>query len=121
MKLNKPKYSLFKNTAYAIAGLKDILKNETSFKIQVFCFIFISIVLYFLNIELHFKVILFLSLFIPLFAEIVNSSIERTVDLVTKEYFDLAKRAKDLGATLVFVSIIFTILIWILTLYFALN
>jgi len=37
-------------------------------------------------------------------AEMINSSIEQTVDLCTKEYSETAKKAKDMaaGATLVF-------------------
>jgi len=55
---------------------------------------------------------LFVSLFIPLMAEIANSAIERVVDLVTKDYHILAKRAKDAGATLVFFSFVILAFIW---------
>ena len=113
MSLNKPKYTLFKNTRYALSGLKDIILTESSFKIQVLVFIILSIFLFFSSILLKFKIILFLSLFIPIIAEIINSAIERVVDLVTLEYHDMAKRAKDVGATIVFMSIFVTILIWI--------
>ncbi len=113
MSLNKPKYTLLKNTKYALAGLIDVFLNESSFKLQVIAFIILNIIVYFLNIELQYKLILSLSLFIPIMAEITNSAIERVVDLVTLEYHELAKRAKDVGATLVFVSITVTILIWL--------
>ena len=36
-------------------------------------------------------------------AELLNSAIERTVDLVTEEFHPLAKSAKDLAAGAVFV------------------
>jgi len=121
MELNKPKYTLFKNTTYALSGFKDIILNESSFKLQIIAFVFFSIVAFILPIEIHFKIILSLSLFIPIFAEITNSAIERVVDLVTLEYHELAKRAKDVGATLVFVSIIFTILVWVSVLYIGLS
>lgn len=119
MELNKPKYTLFKNTQYALAGLKDIILNESSFKLQILGFVFFNIVVFFLPIQLTFKMILSLSLFIPILAEIVNSAIERAVDLVTLEYNELAKRAKDAGSALVFVSIVFTVLIWLCVLYLA--
>ena len=113
MSLNKPKYTLFKNTKYALSGLKDILSTESSFKIQVIVFIMLSIFLVFSSLLLKYKMILFLSLFIPIIAETINSAIERVVDLVTLEHHDMAKRAKDVGATIVFLSILVTILIWI--------
>ncbi len=113
MKLNKPKYSLFKNTTYALEGLVDITKNESSFKMQLLMFFVMSIVAWVLPISFGYKAILSLSLFIPLMAEVTNSSIERVVDLVTLDYHILAKRAKDAGATLVFLSLVLTGLIWV--------
>lgn len=38
-------------------------------------------------------------------AEIINSAIERCVDLVTLHYHEMAKRAKDVGSAIVFLSI----------------
>jgi len=112
MKLNKPKYSLFKNTTYALEGLVDITKNESSFKMQLLLFFVMSIVAWMLPISFGYASILFLSLFIPIMAEVANSAIERVVDLVTLDYHILAKRAKDAGATLVFLSLVLTGLIW---------
>ena len=119
MKLNKPKHNLFKNTVYAVEGLLDIIKNETSFKWQLLMLFSFGIVAWYLPIEFKYSSILFVSLFIPVLAEISNSAIERVVDLVTLDYHILAKQAKDAGASLVFVSFIVTILIWLFTLIIA--
>jgi len=113
MKLNKPKYSLFKNGRYAIEGFIDITKNESSFKLQLLAFFVMSIVAWMLPVSFGYASILFISLFIPIMAEVVNSSIERVVDLVTSDYHILAKQAKDAGATFVLLSLIFTGLIWL--------
>jgi len=115
--LNKPKYTLFKNTGYAIAGLVDIIKNESSFKLQILLFVVMNITAWVLPLAFHLCAILSISLFIPIMAEVANSSIERVVDLVTLEYHELAKRAKDTGATLVFLSLILTGAIWAAVLY----
>ena len=112
MSLNKPKYTLFKNTTYALAGLADITKTESSFKLQILLFVVMSIVAWMLPISFGYASVLNISLFIPIMAEITNSAIERVVDLVTLEYHDLAKRAKDVGATLVFISLVVTGAIW---------
>ena len=117
MALNKPKYTLFKNTGYAIAGLVDIIKNESSFKLQILLFVVMNITAWVLPLAFHLCAILSISLFIPIMAEVANSSIERVVDLVTLEYHELAKRAKDTGATLVFLSLILTGAIWAAVLY----
>jgi len=113
MSLNKPKYTLFKNTTYALAGLVDITKHESSFKRQIQLFVVLSVVAWWLPLSFGYSAALNIALFIPIMAEIANSAIERVVDLVTLEYHELAKRAKDAGAALVFISLVTTGAIWI--------
>jgi len=119
MKLNKPKHNLFRNGGYAVEGFIDIVKNETSFKWQLLMLFVMGIVSWNLPIAFSYASILFLSLFIPILAEVANSAIERVVDLVTQDYHILAKQAKDVGATMVLLSLILTTLIWIATLVVA--
>lgn len=121
MPLNKPPYSLFNNTKYALSGIVDMIQNETSFRLQLLLFIIMSIIAFILPIKFHFQFILSLSLFIPILAEVINSAIERVVDLNTLEEHELAKKAKDVGASLVFVSFIVTAIIWIGTIYIAFS
>ncbi len=117
MKLNKPKHNLFRNGGYAVEGFVDIVKNETSFKWQLLMLFVMGIVSLVLPISFTQSSILFISLFIPILAEVVNSAIERVVDLVTQDYHILAKQAKDVGATIVLLSLIVTSLIWGAVLY----
>lgn len=112
-KLNKPKHSLFKNGVYALEGFIEITKNETSFKWQLLMLFVLGTIAWLLPISFGYSSILFISLFIPILAEIANSALERVVDLVTSDYHILAKRAKDAGATLVLLSLIVMGLIWI--------
>ncbi len=112
MKLNKPKHSLFRNGGYAVEGFIDIVKNETSFKWQLLMLFIMGITAWSLPLSFTHSSILFLSLFIPILAEVANSAIERVVDLVTQDYHILAKQAKDVGATMVLLSLILTSLIW---------
>lgn len=119
MALNKPKYTLFKNTRYALEGLLEVTQNEKSFRLQIVLFVVGMIVAWNLPIAFVYKSILAVSLFIPLIAEIINSAVERTVDLVTFDHHELAKRAKDAGAALVFLSLSMLAFIWALTLYAA--
>ena len=116
MALNKPKYTLFKNTRYALEGLAEVTRNEPSFRLQIVLFVFGMLTAWLLPIAFHYKAILAVSLFIPVMAEITNSAIERTVDLVTFDHHELAKRAKDAGAALVFISLAMLAFIWIVTL-----
>ncbi len=113
MKLNKPKHNLFRNGIYAVEGFVDIVKNETSFKWQLLMLLLLGIVAWNLPISFGYSSILFLSLFIPILAEVANSAIERVVDLVTSDYHILAKQAKDVGAAMVLLSLIVMVMIWL--------
>ena len=119
MKLNKPKHNLFRNGGYAVEGFIDVVKNETSFKWQLLMLFVMGIIAWNIPVSFTQSSILFISLFIPVLAEIVNSAIERVVDLVTSDYHILAKQAKDVGATIVLLSLIVTSLIWIFVLVVA--
>lgn len=114
---NQPKYSFFKNTSYAIEGLKDLIKYETSFKIELIMAIVLMPVIFFVDVSFLEKLLLFISLMGILIAESINSAIERVVDLVTLEYHDMAKRAKDVGSSIVFLSIVSFVVIWGLILF----
>ncbi len=119
--LNKPKYTLFKNTSYALAGLLEIFQNEKSFRLQILLFAILSMIAWLLPIKVVYTVILQFAIVLPVFAEIVNSAIERAVDLVTLEYNEYAKRAKDAGSALVFTSFAIVFFIWVFTLAFAFD
>ncbi len=113
---NKPKYNLFNNTKYALSGLEHVLKTENSFKVELFCSIFIIIGIIFIDTTLSNKLILLISGILVLIVELINSAIENVVDLVTKEINPLAKNAKDIGSTAVLFSIFLHLTCWIVIL-----
>jgi len=109
---NQPKYNFLKNTTYALNGLVDIVKHETSFKIELILSIFLLPFILYIELSLVYKLLLFISLMGMLLAETINSAIERVVDLVTLEHHPMAGRAKDVGSTVVFLSIFVFVVIW---------
>ncbi|NPA74385.1 MAG: diacylglycerol kinase [Epsilonproteobacteria bacterium] len=109
----QPKYNFFKNSSYALSGLVDIFKSETSFKIEVFLLVPVLFLIWYLDVDGLKKILLFCSYFTVLIAEAVNSAIERVVDLVTLEYHEMAKKAKDAGSAIVFLSISQAVAVWI--------
>jgi len=109
---NQPKYHFFKNTSYALSGLKDILKHETSFKIELILTLVLLPFLLFIDLSLNTKLLMFITLFGMLIAETINSAIERVVDLVTLDHHVMAGRAKDVGSTIVFLSIGVFVVVW---------
>lgn len=115
--LNKTKFTLFNNTRYALNGLSDIFRNEKSFRLQLLLFVVLTVFIWILPLGINSKFVLQLVSFLPVFSDIINSAIERVVDLITKDYHELAKKAKDAGSALVFVSFTIEFIVWIVTLY----
>lgn len=109
---NQPKYHIFKNTSYALAGIVDMLKTETSFKIELLLALFLLPMIVYIDAGSLTKLLMFMSLMGVLIAETINSAIERVVDLVTLEYHEMAKRAKDVGSSIVFLSIVVFLVVW---------
>lgn len=109
---NQPKYNFFKNTSYALKGLIDLIKNESSFKIELIITLILLPVIIFVDTTLTNKALMFVTLMGMILAETTNSAIERVVDLVTLEHHDMAGRAKDMGSTIVFLSIFIFVVTW---------
>ncbi len=110
---NKPKYTLFKNASYALDGLVHAIKNETSFKLELLIALIVFPAIYLLPFELIYKLVLVITYFMIMIAELLNSAIENVVDLVTTDIHPLAKAAKDIGATAVLFTVILHILCWV--------
>lgn len=98
---NKNFFEALKNS---ISGLVYAISEQKNLKIQFFIAIIViifSIILQINKIEMLFVCI---SIFFVIFAEVVNTSIEKTVDLVTEEYNEKAKVAKDIAAGAVIIA-----------------
>ncbi len=98
---NKNFFEALKNS---MNGLIYSIKEQKNLKIQLFIaliVVILSIVLKINKIEIFFVCI---SICFVVFAEIVNTSIEKVVDLVTEEYNEKAKLAKDIAAGAVIIS-----------------
>ena len=83
---NQPKYHFFKNTRYALNGLKDIIANETSFRLEMIIVLCLLPVIFLVSLELSYKLLMFITLLGMPLAEAINSAIERVTDLITLEY-----------------------------------
>jgi len=112
-------FSPWNNFKNSMRGLIEVTRNEAPLKVEWFALILMTISLFFLHkIPLFYKMLLFTSLWIPILVEILNSAIERTVDLVTLEYHELAKHAKDAASAAVMIALIITGLVWFSVLFY---
>jgi diacylglycerol kinase (ATP) len=102
-----------KNSVRAISWL---VKNESAFRQELILLILAAGVLAFWSIPYMEKAILLSSILFVLFAEIINTAIEVTIDRIGKEIHPLSGLAKDLGSAAVLVTIAISSLLWLATL-----
>ena len=89
-----------------------LLKNEAAFKQECILLIVASVALIFWPIAVVEKAVLFSAILFVIFAEIVNTAIEVTIDRMSKEIHPLSGLAKDLGSAGVLVSMLIAIVLW---------
>ena len=88
---------------FASEGVRDVWKNEQNFRIHsTVAFVMISFGFFF-ELSTTEWLFLLLSIFGVLSLEVMNTAVERTVDLITSEYHPVAKRAKDASAAAVLI------------------
>ncbi|MFB5662102.1 diacylglycerol kinase family protein [Alteribacillus sp. HJP-4] len=96
---------------YAFRGLVHAAAEEQNVRLHLCAAFLVMCTGFFLNIPKYHWLILLLTVGAVLALEIMNTAIERTVDLVTDQYHPLAKAAKDLAAAAVFVFTIISVII----------
>ena len=102
---------LFKSFKYAYEGLKYAFKYEQNILVHFLATILVIIAGIFFKISMTEWLVLTLIIGLVIATELINTSIEATIDLVTKEVHPLAKVAKDCGSAASFVMSIVSVVI----------
>jgi diacylglycerol kinase (ATP) len=101
---------------YSIAGTLAAFKHEDAFRQEVvLALVLTPVALYFGETAID-QALMISSLLFIIIIELLNSSIEATVDRISVKHHKLAKRAKDIGSAAVFFSLINAAVIWFLLL-----
>lgn len=102
--MGKP--TLGKSFTYALAGLFYAILYERNMKIHLLAVLTVVAAGIWLGLDRLEWGLLWLAVFLVLVTEAVNTAVEKTVDLVTKQYHPLAKVAKNTAAGAVLLSAI---------------
>lgn len=108
------KQNFFEASKNSLNGIVYTIKNEKNIKIQLVIAILAVVLGVLLKISLIEWVILVITIFIVIISELINTAIENTVDLITKEYNEKAKIAKDVAAGAVLISAVNSIIVGII-------
>ena len=108
---SKGKRSFKKSLRDCLNGLEYVVVNEDNFKREIVLGIIAVLLGVFLKIsKIEFIIILFV-IALVLFAEIINTALEKVVDLYTTEYNEKARIVKDVAASSVIIICFFAVVI----------
>jgi len=104
-------------TRYSVAGLSAAVRGEAAFRQELIATAILVPLALWLGETGAQRAILIGSLLLVLIVELVNSAIEATVDRISPEQHDLAKRATALGSAAVMLALANVALVWAFVLF----
>lgn len=102
---------------YSMAGFQAAYQHEDAFRMELLAAALAIPLALWLPVGNIGKALLVGSILLVLLVELINSAIEATVDRISLENHDLAKRAKDIGSAAVLMSLLNAAVIWALVLF----
>lgn len=97
---------------YSLAGFRAAYKHEDAFRQEIhLAAVLIPLALWLPATHIG-KALMIGSMLLVIMIELLNSAIEATVDRISLENHNLAKRAKDIGSSAVLVSLINVVIVW---------
>jgi diacylglycerol kinase (ATP) len=111
----KPRMSQSFNNA--LEGIIYTLKTERNIRIHFFIGVLVIAASLFLNIDRSDLVLIILSVAFVLVTELINTAVEKALDLMTTTYHPLAKLVKDVSAGAVFIAAIAAVIVGYLVLF----
>jgi diacylglycerol kinase (ATP) len=108
---------LWNALGYSMEGFRAAYQHEDAFRMELVAAAIAIPVALWLPVGNIGKALMIGSILLVLLVELINSAIEATVDRVSLEDHDLAKRAKDIGSAAVLMSLINAAAVWLLVLF----
>jgi diacylglycerol kinase (ATP) len=115
--VNKPNGTgierIFKATKCSYYGFKAAWQYESAFRQELVLVMMLLPLSFLLCESRNHWLLLFTSLMLVIFAELVNSAIEAVADAISLEHHVLIGRAKDIGSAVVFVALTVLVVVWL--------
>ena len=101
---------------YSVAGTLAAFKHEDAFRQEVILsIVLIPLAIYLGQTPIE-QALMISSILLIIIVELLNSSVEATVDRISVKRHKLSKRAKDIGSAAVFFSLVNAAVFWFLIL-----
>lgn len=103
---------ILKATRWSMQGLRAAWLHESSFRLEVYLFVVLAPVGWWLGQTAVERVLMIGSMLLVLSVELLNSAVEAVIERYGPEFHELAGRAKDMGSAAVFVVMMNVLLTW---------
>ena len=101
---------------YSCAGLREAYRNEDAFRQEITLAVILIPLAFWLENSMLGRAMMIACVMLVIIVELVNSAIEATVDRISLDDHNLAKRAKDIGSAAVLLSLLNLVIVWLLVL-----
>lgn len=103
---------ILKAAKWSLQGLRAAWLHESSFRLEVYLFVVLAPLAWWLGDTAVERVLLIGSMLLVLSVELLNSAVEAVIERYGPEHHELAGRAKDMGSAAVFVLMLNVLLCW---------
>ena len=97
---------------YSLEGFKAAFIHEDAFRQEVFLAVVLIPLAVYLGKSPIEQALMIASVLLVLIVELINSAIEAAVDHTSTEHHALAKQAKDIGSSAVFLALAIVAVVW---------
>ena len=97
---------------YSLAGFRAAYQHEDAFRQEILLALILIPLALCMPVGYLGKALMIGSILLVIIVELLNSAIEATVDRISLENHDLAKRAKDIGSAAVLASLVNVLVVW---------
>ena len=104
-------HSTFSSFSYAFSGIRLALKNEPNIRIHFIIAVLEAILAYFLGFSRVEWIVLAFTIAFVLILELINTTLEEIVDMVSPGTRPKAKVAKDVSAAAVLISALLAVVV----------
>ena len=101
---------------FSVAGTLAAFKHEDAFRQEVILSTILIPLAIYLGQTVIEQALMIASILLIIIVELLNSSVEATVDRISVKRHKLSKRAKDIGSAAVFFSLVNAAVVWFLIL-----
>lgn len=109
---------LWNALSYSLDGFSAAFRNEQAFRLEVLLALALIPLAMVMPVSNTGKALMIASVLLVLIVELLNSAIEATVDRISLEKHEFAKRAKDMASAAVLLSLVNLAAVWLLVIFF---